>query len=116
MRQVGVIAAAGIVSLESMVDRIAEDHSNARKLAHGLSMIPGINIEPDDLPTNLVFLSMDPNKSPLIAKELGDKGVKVSARPKGVWRLVTHSDISTGDIDRALDIIDSTFREHYPNQ
>ena len=50
MRQVGVIAAAGLVALDSMVERLAEDHSNARKLANGLAEIPGISIEPDSLP------------------------------------------------------------------
>ena len=112
MRQVGVIAAAGIVALETMVDRMAEDHSNARKLAQGLSKIPGIDIDPDSLPTNLVFLTVDGASSPELARRLDERGVKVSARPGDVWRLVTHSDIASEDIDRALDVIDTTFREH----
>ena len=59
MRQVGVLAAAGIVALDSMVDRLAEDHANARKLAEGLAEIEGISIDPDALPTNLVFFEVE---------------------------------------------------------
>ena len=58
MRQAGIIASAGIVALDTMVDRMADDHANARKLANGLNQINGITIEPDKLPTNLVFFDV----------------------------------------------------------
>ena len=58
MRQVGVVAAAGIVALDGMVERLAEDHTNARRLSRGLAGIPGISIDPDGNHTNLVFFDI----------------------------------------------------------
>ena len=110
MRQVGVIAAAGIVALETMVDRLAEDHSNARKLARGLANVPGIDIDPDRFQTNLVFFAVNVRSPIDVVRQLDERGVKVNGtRP--VWRLVTHHGINSEDIDYALDVIDSTFRE-----
>ena len=110
MRQIGVAAAAGIVALETMVDRLAEDHSNAKKLAQGLADIPGVEIEPDRFQTNLVFFKVNVRSGAEAAHRLAERGVKViGTRP--VWRLVTHHDITSDDIDYALDAIDSTFRE-----
>ena len=69
MRQVGIIAAAGIVALETMVARLAEDHANARKLAIGLSKIDGIICDPDSYPTNLVFCDVSAkNPSEILQK------------------------------------------------
>jgi threonine aldolase len=110
MRQVGVIAAAGIVSLETMVERLAEDHANARKLAAGLSRIPGISIDPDSLPTNLVFFEVEAGDPAELARKLDETGIK-GGQPTRRWRLVTHSDIGSDDIDYALDVIESVFRE-----
>jgi threonine aldolase len=59
MRQAGVIAAAGIVALNEMVDRLADDHANAKKLATGLAEIPGISIDPDQIPTNIIFFEVN---------------------------------------------------------
>ena len=111
MRQVGVLAAAGIYALENMVDRLAEDHANARKLAMGLKDVPGITIEPDSLPTNLVFLSVSVRSQDEVVHRIESRGVKVGDRG-AVWRLVTHYGITTEDIDYALDVIDSTFRQY----
>ena len=111
MRQAGIIAAAGVVALETMVDRLAEDHSNARKLAQGLSKIPGIEIDPDSLPTNLVFFKVTAGSEAELARRLGERGVVVTpGRP--MWRFVTHYGITPDDIDYALDAIESVFREY----
>lgn len=110
MRQAGVIAAAGIVALETMVERLAEDHSNARKLALGLAQIPGIVIEPDRFQTNLVFFEVNVTSPDDVVRRLDERGIKViGTRP--VWRFVTHYGITPEDIDHALDVIDSTLRE-----
>ena len=58
MRQVGVIAAAGIYSLDNMIERLAEDHQNAKKLAQGLAEIDGISVDPDNIHSNIVFFQI----------------------------------------------------------
>ena len=111
LRQVGVIAAAGIVGLESMIDRLAEDHSNARRLALGLSQIPGIEIDPYRYPTNQVYFDVTAGPLADIASSLERLGIKGGTGDKN-WRFVTHHGITPDDIDHALDLVDSVFREH----
>ncbi len=101
MRQVGVIAAAGLVALDSMVERLAEDHANARKLAHGLAEIPGISIEPDTLPTNLVFFDVEREDREELHRRLVERGIKGGGGQKR-WRYVTHYGITESDIDYTL--------------
>ena len=110
MRQVGIVAAAGIVAMDSMVDRLAEDHANARKLATGLKDIPGVTIDPESLPTNLVFFDLDHPDRAGLARRLNERGIK-GGSPARRWRYVTHYGITSDDIDYALDVIDSTIRE-----
>ena len=112
MRQVGVVAAAGIVALETMVDRLAEDHANARKLAVGLSRIPGISIDPDSLPTNLVFFEVTAGPSLELARRLADRGILVGPREGSKWRMVTHYGITPDDVDHALEAIETVFGEY----
>jgi threonine aldolase len=95
-----------------MIPRLAEDHANARRLALGLARIPGISIEPDALPTNLVFLTVEADNHRELVPKLDERGVKVVPRDGGLWRLVTHADITTDDIDYALEVIEAVFREH----
>ncbi len=103
MRQAGIIAAAGIVALEQMVDRLAEDHENARRLALGLAEIPGISIDPAQVRTNIVIFDLVAERpTPAeFAARLGADGVKVLALGERI-RLVTHHGIDAADIDRAL--------------
>ena len=108
MRQVGVIAAAGLVALDNMVERLAEDHSNARKLAHGLAEIPGISIEPDSLPTNLVFFDVEREDRDDLHRQLVERGVKGGGGQKR-WRYVTHYGITESDIDYTLETIRDVF-------
>lgn len=110
MRQVGVIAAAGIVALETMVERLAEDHLNARRLADGLAQIPGIIIEQNRVQTNLVFFQVNVRSQNEVVCRLNHGGVKVLGN-RPTWRFVTHYGITPPDIDYALDVIDSVFRE-----
>jgi threonine aldolase len=111
MRQVGIIAAAGIVALETMVERLAEDHTNARTLATGLSRVPGISIEPDSLPTNLVFFEVTADNPGELSRRLDERGIK-GGKPERAWRFVTHYGISAGDIEYALDVVETTFKEY----
>ena len=111
MRQAGIIAAAGIVALESMVERLAEDHANARRLAQGLAKVPGITVENESPPTNLVFLQVGGVDPVLMTRKLEERGVK-GGRPVRRWYFVTHYGITSDDVDYALDVIEDTFREY----
>jgi len=111
MRQTGILAAAGIVSLTEMVDRLTEDHANARAFALGLATMDGILIDVDRVKTNLVFFSVQ--KKDLTASALAEKldleGVRVLPIPMDGERIraVVHYEISAGNIRRALDIFKS---------
>lgn len=101
MRQAGVIAAAGITALQEMVDRLAEDHENARRLAEGLAPIGGLSIEPAKVQTNIIYFELDEERmtpTELVA-ELNKTGVKLLAVGNRRLRAVTHYGISTEDID-----------------
>lgn len=105
MRQAGVLAAAGIVALETMVDRLAEDHCRARKLAEGLASVPGIKVDRAVPPTNMVFLTLAdavPGTSADVAQRLLQQGIKVSAVGPRRFRLVTHYWIDDESVDRTL--------------
>ena len=101
MRQTGIIAAAGIVALESMVDRLAEDHANARRLAEGLANIAAIDVEPDRVRTNIVFFETGDRPVDAVVSALGDRGVHCF-NIDGRIRMVTHYEISSEDVDAAL--------------
>ena len=104
MRQVGVLAAAGLVALDSMIDRLAEDHANARQLAHGLANIPGLSLDPDSIQTNIVICQVDPalgSANDLIGA-LDREDVKVGSPGEGYIRMVTHRHIDGGDVEDAL--------------
>lgn len=106
MRQVGIIAACGIVALNKIIDRLIEDHKNAKKLAEGLSEIPWISINPDDVETNIVIVSTGRDEEE-ICKEMKEKGVLALPFGKKRIRFVTHKDVSFPDIDYALSVIRS---------
>ncbi len=111
MRQVGVVAAAGIVALDTMVERLADDHANARRLAQGLAQVPGISIDPDALPTNLVFFNIAQGDPALITQEINKRGIK-GGSPSSTWRFATHYGITSDDVDYTLDVMDTVMREH----
>jgi len=104
MRQSGIIAAAGIAALEQMVDRLAEDHENAKCLAEGIARIPGLSIELNRIQTNIVYFDMadDQFTAETLVKQLAGRGVKVLQVGPGRLRAVTHYGISAEDIDLAL--------------
>lgn len=104
MRQAGVLAAAGIVALDTMVERLAEDHANAQRLAAGLVELPGILLDLERIQTNIVIFELAPGPlSPAaMVAELAARGVKVGAIGGRRFRAVTHYGIETKDIDAAL--------------
>jgi len=103
MRQAGVVAAAGIVALVAMVDRLAEDHANARRLAAGLAGMKGITLAHDDIPTNIVMFGLRPESSAVeFKKGLDRAGVKIGFRDGGPFRAVTNRMVSSSDVDEAL--------------
>ncbi len=105
MRQAGVLAAAGIVALETMVDRLAEDHLRARRLARGLGGINGLMLDPGTPHTNMIFCALT-DQVPFNAKEtaarLMEKGVKVSVVAERRFRLVLHYWIDDTGVERAI--------------
>jgi threonine aldolase len=107
MRQAGVLAAAGIVALKTMVDRLAEDHANARHLAEGLARLPGIVLDPTRIPTNIVIFELAPDApSPSeLINELATRGIKLGIIGGRRLRAVTHYGIEASDIDSVLSTV-----------
>jgi threonine aldolase len=110
MRQAGVIAAAGIVALETMVDRLAEDHANARALAEGLAKLPGLAIDLASVQTNIVIFRVERGTAATSAAATaemvagcGARKVKIHAIGPTAIRCVTHKDIDAEDIGRTLE-------------
>ncbi len=105
MRQAGILAAAGIVALESMVDRLAEDHLRARRLAAGLREVTGVQVEQDPPPTNMVYLRLDPlvgKTTQDLIQALDSQRVRLTARNPYRMRMVTHYWIDDAAVDRAV--------------
>lgn len=113
MRQAGIIAAAGIVALTEMVDRLAEDHGNARRLAEGLVDLPGLKLDLDTVQTNIVIFGPRqlPPEGPSFARVLAREGVKVGDIGDGRFRAVTHYGITGKDIDEAVAIVRRVWKE-----
>lgn len=111
MRQAGVIAAAGIVALETMVDRLEEDHANARMLAEGLAGFPQIVIEPERVQTNIVIFTLrDGISAEEFVVRLRERGVLMGDMGGGRVRAVTHYGIDAGDITETLAVAEEVLR------
>lgn len=106
MRQAGIIAAAGLYALDHNIDRLAEDHTNAKILARGLAEIPGISITIEHVESNIVFF--DVAGLGITAKEaterMATRGVRMGATGRTRIRAVTHLDVSQSDVERAVEI------------
>ena len=106
LRQAGVLAAAGLVALETMVDRLAEDHANAKRLAEGLAAIPGFSVDPAAIETNIVYAELDDGDGAGTAARLRERGVLANGRFNWV-RFVPHYGVTAEDVDEALDAVES---------
>jgi threonine aldolase len=103
MRQAGIIAAAGIVAIEKMVERLAEDHANAKKLATGIGSIKGIKIDPSEVQTNIVMFEPPANmEAATFIKQMQGNGVLFTYPGGHRVRAVVHRMITASDIDEAL--------------
>lgn len=113
MRQAGILAAAGLVALETMVDRLAEDHANARTLAAGLLEIAGLTVDMDSVQTNMVMCDVldDRWDGPSLAGALNASGVLCGDSGPRRIRFVTHKDVAAADIPEALGRIAGVAKE-----
>jgi threonine aldolase len=105
MRQAGVLAAAGIVALEKMTDRLADDHARARRLADGLRENDCVVLDPGSPATNMIFFNLSPRtrvSAPEAADRLAKEGILVSPNGERRFRLVTHYWIDDAAVERAI--------------
>jgi threonine aldolase len=111
MRQIGVLAAAGIVALTEMVDRLGEDHARARRLAEGLAELPAVDIDPARVYTNIVVFRLRPEGVPGAAEVAPSQRFVTGLKERGVLcgtfsatevRMVTHYEISDADVEATL--------------
>ncbi|MBZ0278994.1 MAG: threonine aldolase, partial [Anaerolineae bacterium] len=108
MRQAGILAAAGLIAIRSMTERLADDHANARILAEGLAAIPGIQIDLNMVQTNMIFFEL-PESAPVTPEDFRERlkneyGIIISPYPGYVrrFRAVTHYWITRERVDQVL--------------
>jgi threonine aldolase len=100
MRQAGIIAAAGLYALDNHVERLADDHANARVLGDGLAAIEGVAIDPSRVETNIVIFEVD--DAATLCSALWDEGIELSPLGPTTLRAVTHLDVDRDGVERAL--------------
>ncbi len=108
MRQAGVLAAACLYAVEHHVERLAEDHANARALAEGLAGLPGLSLDPKQVQTNMLFGAVDPARIGALAEHLKQQGIVILPNPS--LRLVTHLDVSKDDVQKVISAFKAFFR------
>jgi threonine aldolase len=113
MRQAGVLAAAGLISLEEMPKRLGEDHANARHLASRIAGIPGVKLDPSKVQTNIVIFDISETglTSPELSKILRSQGVRMNGATNTLMRAVTHYDVSRADCDDAFEVLAGVLTE-----
>jgi threonine aldolase len=115
MRQAGILAAAGLLALNEMVERLAEDHANAQRLAQGLAELPSVRIAPETVESNILFFDVVGEDGAPDNDEFthaaARAGILFSSGDTGAIRAVTHYGISTADIDHALQIVRATIAQ-----
>lgn len=106
MRQAGILAAAGIVALIEMTDRLADDHINAERLANGLANMKGLSVDTDRVFTNIVYADVTQKgvTAQIIAERLHGRGIRLLPTGPNRLRAVTNYHVTSSDIDYALDI------------
>jgi threonine aldolase len=108
LRQAGIVAAAGLYALDHNVERLAEDHENARVLAEGIASLPGASIDASKVETNIVIFEVASPQS--VVAELASRGVEMGMMGPGRIRAVTHMDVDRAGIDRALAALSEVLR------
>lgn len=102
LRQAGILAAAGLYALDHNIERLADDHANAKRLAHGLAAVSGIHVENTEPPTNMVYFQTDAPAADIVRALREDHGVLCNAPAPRRIRMVTHLDVDAEDVDRAV--------------
>ena len=107
MRQAGVLAAAALYALEHHVDRLADDHAHARRLAEGVRQIAGLRLDPEVVETNILYFQVDPalGTAAEFSRRLKECGLLINATAPTRLRAVTHLDVNQADVDRAVEIL-----------
>jgi len=113
MRQVGVLAAAGLIALELMPARLHEDHANARLLAEALSHIEGVAINPDSVETNILIFHLTGGMTAAeLVLRLKARGILASAVGLKTIRMVTHHDVNRADCVKAAEVLTEEIEVH----
>ncbi len=109
MRQAGILAAAGLIALEEGPQKLTQDHANAKFLAEGLALIPGIKIDPAKVQTNILIcdISGTGRNSADLSRQLGERGVLANGVGPHLIRFVTHLDVDRAQCNEALSILAS---------
>lgn len=113
MRQAGLLAACGIIALNKMVDRLRDDHANAKYMAERLSKMKGVHVMKNNVDVNLVFFKIDRPKwfiASLPSKML-DYGIKMAGEEFGLLRFITNNDVSRTDVERVCDVFEKLMKE-----
>ncbi|MBN2209438.1 MAG: DegT/DnrJ/EryC1/StrS family aminotransferase [Candidatus Coatesbacteria bacterium] len=113
MRQVGVIAAPGIIALEEMRERLRIDNENAKRLADGIAGLPGVTLEPEIIETNIVFARFEPPapSAEEVCRQLERRGILCLPHGPGIIRFVTHYDVDETDVERLIEAMREALRE-----
>ncbi|MDA1279079.1 MAG: low-specificity L-threonine aldolase [Chloroflexi bacterium] len=109
MRQVGVVAAAGLVALDTMIDRLQEDHDDARFMASRMAEMKGISVDPERIQTNIIRFGVPSHKGNEIAARLKDEGVHINGGDSDL-RIVAHYGVSRDDYDFAMKALDRVMK------
>ncbi len=107
MRQVGVLAAAGILALTEMTKRLGDDHANAAVLADRLAEIPGVTVARERVKINMVFWKPEADRfdAAMFAEFMRGRGIRMNGASDGVYRFITNKDVSAGDVGRVVDAV-----------
>ena len=110
MRQVGVVAAAGLVALDSMIDRMQEDHDSARHIASRMAEMKGITVDPEHIQTNIIRFGVPPHTGNRIAARMKEEGVYINGGDSDL-RIVTHYGVSSEDYEFTISALDRVMNE-----
>ena len=105
MRQAGHLAAAGIISLVDLVDRLQEDHENTKMLASQISEMEGIELDKSKIKTNIIFFKLKGLDGKIFLQELGKKQIKIlmTDADTGIFRAVLHRDVSKKQVETVIE-------------
>lgn len=113
MRQAGILAAAGILAMTHMADRLQEDHDNAKYMARLLQDIPGVTLDMDSVEINMVWLRVDAPEDTLnnVQARMLRRGIKINGIMEGMFRFVTSNDVSRADVETAVRVFAEVLAE-----